>query len=666
MVLFGRDWFEGGFLGVDIFFVISGYLITRIILNELSETNTFSFVNFYERRLRRILPMLFFIIAVCLPYAWQKLLPMDLVDFSKSAMSALAFGSNFFFYFSTTEYGADSALLKPLLHTWSLGVEEQFYAIAPMLLLLGWKWRGKNSLLAILLVMFLLSIWFADWMSERNAGLNFYLPFSRFWELLTGSVIAFVEIKYGIRKSPILSQTLPLLGLFLVVYSILFFGSSIPHPSFFSLMPIVGVALIIAFCSKDDLVGSVLSSRPFVGVGLISYSMYLWHFPIFAFSRMGGNKLLNYDKLELIFATVILSVLTYVFVEKPFRNRQRVNQKLFCGVLATSFFILLTVNYDFVKKDGYLNRLPPVLFVAELDEYVWDLYKQDGKPCYSRQKDFCSISNGNSNTTVYAFGDSHFSAMSPQLASVITLGKKFNYLEINEPGCPFVLNMDRYTLDGNKDEGCTADFQRLRNSKIATQPSIILVGGRFPLYLSGLLFDNKEGGVEEEGNKLFPDGKWKHFRSLSGRKFEDEFVDTVKLLLEKGHYIVFIYPIPEVGLDVPKFIFNKINKAKESYDISKAQNIMEFEPMTTSYDVYNERVKNTFELFDSINSDNIYRVYPHTLFCDNQIKGRCVTHDKSHIYYFDDDHPRDKGSEMIVELIMEKVEEAERKIRDDS
>ena len=139
IVIFGRDWFEGGFIGVDIFFVISGYLITRIILTEFEETKTFSFTKFYERRARRILPMMFLVIAVCIPFAWQKLLPMDLVDFAKSALSAIGFGSNFFFYYSTTEYGADSALLKPLLHTWSLGVEEQFYIVVPIIILLIWK-----------------------------------------------------------------------------------------------------------------------------------------------------------------------------------------------------------------------------------------------------------------------------------------------------------------------------------------------------------------------------------------------------------------------------------------------------------------------------------------------------------------------------------------------
>ena len=274
--IFGRDWFEGGFIGVDIFFVISGYLITRIILTELVQSNSFSFIKFYERRARRILPMLFIVIGVCIPIAWQKILPLDLIDFAKSALSAIGFGSNFFFYLSTTEYGADSALLKPLLHTWSLGVEEQFYIIIPVIILLIWKF-ARTSLLTLLIGMLILSIQFADFMGVRNSELNFFLPFSRFWELLVGSVLAFIELRYGRTKNQILIQTLPIVGLFLIAHSILFFDATTPYPSFQTLIPILGVTLVLAFCSKDDFVGKLLSLKPVVGIGLISYSLYLWH-----------------------------------------------------------------------------------------------------------------------------------------------------------------------------------------------------------------------------------------------------------------------------------------------------------------------------------------------------------------------------------------------------
>jgi peptidoglycan/LPS O-acetylase OafA/YrhL len=166
MVLFGRDWFEGGFIGVDIFFVIGGYLITSIILSELESKGSFSFMNFYERRARRILLVLFVVIFVSIPFAWQKLLPSDFVEYAESILASLLFASNFFFYFSTTEYGADSALLKPFLHTWSLGVEEQFYLVFPILAIVAFKFFRKHFL-TILIGLSLLNPQFAELMEVR-------------------------------------------------------------------------------------------------------------------------------------------------------------------------------------------------------------------------------------------------------------------------------------------------------------------------------------------------------------------------------------------------------------------------------------------------------------------------------------------------------------------
>ena len=365
IVLFGRDWFEGGFVGVDIFFVISGYLITRIILSELQLTNSFSFYKFYERRARRILPMLFLVITICIPFAWQSFLPMDLVDFAKSALSSIGFSSNFFFYYSTTEYGTDSALLKPLLHTWSLGVEEQFYIVVPIVILLIWKY-ARPFLLTIFIAMLVMSIQFADVMEGRNSDLNFFLPFSRFWELLVGSTLAFIELRYGRIKSQLLSQTLPIIGLFLIAHSIIFFDAKTPHPSFQTIVPIIGVILVLVFSSKDDLVGKMLSIRPFVTAGKISYSLYLWHFPIFAFSRK-SHDLSNFDKFSLIFLSFLISLVTYSLIEKPFRNNDKIKTNIFIismGLLA-SFSILF--SFYVIKFEGIDERFNKYLIKSDIE-----------------------------------------------------------------------------------------------------------------------------------------------------------------------------------------------------------------------------------------------------------------------------------------------------------
>ena len=354
LVLFGRDWFEGGYLGVDIFFVISGYLITRIILCELNATGTFNFLNFYERRARRILPMLLVVILMSIPFAWQKLLPSDFVEYAESILASIFFGSNFFFYFSTTEYGADSALLKQMLHTWSLGVEEQFYLLFPIIALITFRF-ARQHFLTIIVALSLLSLQFSELMGARNSDLNFYLPFSRFWELAVGSMLAYREVNYRPSNDGIGARVLPVVGLYLVLYSILSFDGQTPHPSFFTLLPIAGVALIIAFSSQKELVGKFLGGRYFVGVGLISYSAYLWHFPVFAFSRMEKEPIIS-EKFELIGLTLFLSSLSYFFIEKPFRNKRLLGQHRFLAIIVSLTTLLSIFSISAVVNEGYSGR----------------------------------------------------------------------------------------------------------------------------------------------------------------------------------------------------------------------------------------------------------------------------------------------------------------------
>ena len=648
IVVFGRDLFEGGFIGVDIFFVISGYLITRIILTELEETNKFNFIKFYERRARRILPMMFLVIGVCILLAWDRLQPMDLVDYAKSALSAIGFVSNFFFYYSTTEYGADSAFLKPLLHTWSLSVEEQFYIFIPIIIIVIWKF-SRTSLLTVFVGMLLMSIQLAEVMDGRDSQFNYFLPFSRFWDLLVGSALASIELKYGRIKNPLATQILPIVGLFLIAHSVLFLDLKTSFPSLLRLMPIVGVTLILVFCSTNDIIGKILSFKPLVGIGLISYSLYLWHFPIFAFSKIGSFNPTFYNKVEYIALAFVLSIISYYLIEKPFRNRTFVKPKLFSSVLIIVVSALAYINYNFILNKGYSERLPPLLSKNYTFGDYWKIFKQNEQICYGRLSEFCKTNKGKKLTSVYAFGDSMFSSMSPQLVSA--LGERFNYTEANLGDCPFILDMNHLDMYNKETKNCSHDLQSRRFNTIQEKNSIIIIGGRFPLYLSSNYFDNKEGGLESGGKY------WGTFKSTNKLSFEENFKLTLKKLLSSGHHVVLIYPMPEVGVNVTDYIINAI-KGKRVSDLKA-----EFKPLTTSYWIYKERSEKTFQLFDSIQSPNIYRVYPHTILCDKQIKGRCVTHDNKDVFYVDHVHPSTAGSEIIVELMMKQIEKAETNIR---
>ncbi|MEL0244022.1 MAG: acyltransferase family protein, partial [Gammaproteobacteria bacterium] len=418
IIISGRDWFEGGFIGVDIFFVISGYLITRIILSEIKTTGSFSFLNFYERRARRILPMLFVVIFASMPFAWQKLLPSDFVEYAESILASLFFGSNFFFYFRTTEYGADSSLLKPFLHTWSLGVEEQFYLFFPILAIIAYKYFYSNFL-TILIGLSLLSLQFSELMVVKNSDLNFYLPFSRFWELAIGSILAYRELHYKYSNNGFASKSLPIFGLYLIVYSILFFDAKTPHPSFHTLIPIIGVALIIGFASKDELVGKLLASKPFVWVGLISYSAYLWHFPIFALSRQSSLSHTNYDKFEWIVVTLILSIASFVLVETPLRNVRKISGKLFLSIILSAF-VVASVLGTLIIKGVIVNS--EVGFVGELLDN--GAFREEHK-AFELNYDYSVLSNSKPNILIV--GNSH----AEDLLKALTFSDVANGYNIN-------------------------------------------------------------------------------------------------------------------------------------------------------------------------------------------------------------------------------------------
>ena len=365
IALGGRDLLTGGFIGVDVFFVISGYLITRLILAEIFETSRFSFAHFYERRARRILPMLLTVIMASIPFAIILFegLPSQFIDYAKSIFWAVFFSSNFFFYFSATEYAADSSLLSPFLHTWSLGVEEQFYIFFPFIAIFLHKFF-RNHLLAAFLGLFLLSLQFADLMSTRQTDLNFYLPMSRFWELLVGSMIAYIELKHGRLKNDIVNAVAPVLGIYMIAWALFSFTDDTPHPGFLTFIPVAGTALVILFSSRGDLTGQILGSRLFVGVGLISYSAYLWHYPLFAFARIANPSLGTVEKIGLIIFTLILSVLSYFFIEQPFRQRRLISVKMLASAVTASLlalFISVSLFYPDITKFERQAQSDPTL-----------------------------------------------------------------------------------------------------------------------------------------------------------------------------------------------------------------------------------------------------------------------------------------------------------------
>ena len=342
VVLFhaGFEWFSGGYVGVDVFFVISGYLITSIILQE-KEVGNFSFTYFYERRARRILPALFFIMLLCIPFAWILLLPHELIDFGKSLMATSLFSSNILFWLESDYFAADAELI-PLIHTWSLAIEEQFYLFFPLIMIFFWV-IGKRHLFWILSIIAIVSFTLTEWGWRHFPEANFYLIPSRAWELMIGALIA-LYLSQNKQAQGTIGELGSILGLSLILLAVFFLDKTHPFPSIYALSPVIGTALVILFTHRETLVYRLLSGKVLIFIGLISYSAYLWHQPLFVFSRL---FLIEEPKPWLMgllsILTLVLAYFSWRFIEAPFRDNRRFTQKqvFLFGFLGSLFFIVI-------------------------------------------------------------------------------------------------------------------------------------------------------------------------------------------------------------------------------------------------------------------------------------------------------------------------------------
>lgn len=397
----GFELFGGGFVGVDIFFVISGYLIASIIISEMAE-GEFSIVNFYERRARRILPALFFVMSACLPFAWFWLTPNDLIEFGESLIAVSTFSSNIFFWFERG-YFDTATELKPLLHTWSLAVEEQYYILFPVFIIFTWR-LGVRWVLVLLSIVFLVSLGAAQWGAYRAPSATFYLLPTRGWELLVGVFAAFY-LKYNTYfKSHSINQALSLLGFCMIIYSIIAFDETTPFPSLYALIPTVGTGLLILCAVPKTFIYKLLSLKFIVGIGLISYSAYLWHQPILAFTRYRLLGEVSDLLLAIICVTsLVMAWFSWRFIEAPFRSKTNFSRRSIFKLSIASVLFFSFAGFGLHHSNGLLEYYPKekqkvLESFINPSEYLSEMHKQ------IRLSEF---SKSNDKKDILIIGDSH-------------------------------------------------------------------------------------------------------------------------------------------------------------------------------------------------------------------------------------------------------------------
>jgi peptidoglycan/LPS O-acetylase OafA/YrhL len=471
-----RDHVSGGFVGVDVFFVISGFLITGIIADQL-RGERFSFADFYARRVRRLFPTLILVLAATLLVGWFVLLPGELTRLGKHIAATALFVGNIAFW-RESGYFDVNAELKPLLHLWSLGVEEQFYLVWPALLVLLWK--RKSVLQAVLWMLVLVSFLASIKLADVAPAAGFFLPVSRFWELGLGCILAMARLTpanawlYDASRASVgrdvACNVVPAVGLILIGMSIFLFDSDTPFPSWQALLPVVGAALILATPEDAWFQRRVLAAPALVYVGLISYALYLWHWPLFSFATiLQAGDLPNVTRWSVLLLSFALASLTYHFVEVPVRRRRSIETNV---GLITAAAVAGAMGLTLYMTSGVPARFNVDVLALRheerLDERCTERIENDNRINYCR-------TTSPRPPDVIVLGDSRAQAIYAGLVP-LQVADSSSMMLLGRGGCPPLLNVRIRGYDLNERD-CEDIWQTFVNYVHRVKPKVIVLVG---------------------------------------------------------------------------------------------------------------------------------------------------------------------------------------------
>lgn len=599
---------SGGFTGVDVFFVISGFLITSIVMSEL-QGGQFSLLAFYERRIRRIFPALLVVVLACLLVGAWRMTPVDYKNLGQATMAALGFHSNFYFA-NKAGYFMPAAETLPLLHTWSLGVEEQFYLVAPLLLMLAWRaprWlrSGATALVALALVVSL-------WGFARNDETAFYLPHTRAIELLIGVGLALGLVPALV--SAMVRNGVAILGLGMIGAAAILYSSDTPFPGVAALLPCLGTALVIhgtAGLRNDTLVGRLLATTPMVALGKISYSLYLWHWPLFAFAAYEWGEVSIGARFGLIVASVLLATVTYLLIEQPARRSRTVltRSRVFSTGLGAAG-LLIVAGAFVAETGGWPQRLAPDVraFVAKVTQRP-----ESGARCSAQSLipggERCRIGDVLQSPSVLLWGDSHALAMTPQVHSVLRdLGRSASV--IGRGGCPPLLAVgDEPQLRKSKCAAAAAGVTELLDTGAIRH---VIITARWALYTP----QKGEAGRAAEVDPALAGGA-----KLDAGTFLRLFEETLSRIKARNVRVTLIGPVPELPVHLPA----EMTKAyMRSLPFDLRYDFRRFELRNASVLAMLERAEPAADV-----------IYPHRLLCPGNV---CAFIENGLPLYRDDNH----------------------------
>ena len=632
------NWVKGGFTGVDVFFVISGFLISTIIFDNLDK-ETFSFTEFYARRIKRIFPSLFLVLMASYVFGWFALLPDEYEQLGKHIAGGAGFVSNFLFW-NEAGYFDNAAGTKPLLHLWSLGIEEQFYIVWPLLLWLAWK-RQFNLLYVTILVAGV-SFYLNVKGIKDDASATFYSPQTRFWELLCGSLLAWVTINrkgaYAGVKDKLdrvaddktRANVISGFGLFLLAYGFWQIDKKFSFPGLWAVVPVLGAVLIITAGQKAFVNRTILSNPLVVWFGLISFPLYLWHWPLLSFARI---VLAEAPSRNIRIAVVVLSVAlawaTYKFVERPIRLGGHSTPKVITLALLMTFIGYL--GYNAFYRHG-------LSFRVNQEQFRWDDRFYRESQCLNEigtSKDrlpntFCL---GNITTAdILLLGDSHSNALARGLMELLPN----RIVNLAGGGCIPFYNVDS-GLKGLSPQ-CPSDDSNffLKIAETRKNISTLIISFRGPLYLEGSGF----GEVEKDHKRYIKSSDTAdigHYADV----YEKSMRATFERLVALKKHIVFVLDVPELGFE-PKICVDNlplrllVGRVKKVCAVAQK----DFEDRNIAY---RSLVKHVLKDFPSVKVFDASEI-----FCDGEW---CWALQDGEMLYRDNNHLSLQGSRLVAKKL---------------
>jgi len=599
---FGIPGFTGGFVGVDIFFVISGFLITSILQKEINE-GRFSIARFYERRIRRIFPALYPVLLFCFIGGAYLFRVHAFMELAQSVAATALFLSNELFRYKSSDYFGSPSAKWPLLHTWSLAVEEQFYIVFPLFLFAINKYIKKHYLYwicASAIISFVASV-YGVYISKTA---TFYLAPTRAWEFLVGTILA-LQV-FPLIKNHVLKNLLGVLGIALLVSSIFYFNEKTLFPGLTAILPVLGASLIIySGQGGDERIGRFLSLKPFVFTGLISYSLYLWHWPLFVFMKYYLVRDLNsLEIVGLIVLTFIASILSWQFVEKPFRVKPSLlSDRPSLFVVSGILMAVAVIAGSFVQvKKGLPERFldTPILYAMEKDTLYNSINIKHVNPIW--------LGLSNKSPSVLLWGDSHAQALTVALSSVLSRNGKSGYV-ISGGSCPPVFIGNKENKGWTEQEYNDIIYYISSHQELKT---IILAAG------------------------------WSSYSKSQG--FKIQMQKTVNTLLNLKRKVVLVADVPEMKYDIPHAIFIAYRTNRQLNDILPDP-ISDLLPTHTQY---LEQNKENLTIFKKLLANqNVTIVYPGSIIFEN---GHFNVLKNNKLLYIDCSHLSSYGSLYVASV----------------